>query len=1660
MDGIQVSCEGCSKRYKIAPEKIGPKLKCPACGASLRHTMPPAEHIAVAEVVSEESVVPAVVEDAIPEAADPFGELDLSAVPEASIPQFAGPTRSDPLPQPQVSKAPGTKQDAHVTDVEKLLSDANRNTGPWQHGRYLVVQGSQRLPQRCIRSDGRGEIEVREDVKYLSLPLRIVHVIAAVLMGVVGVFLVSVLTQSAVEHQTVRFYMTRTRYWIREAAKWTVTALAIIGTVVAIFCMFKISMHFAYYEKPLVARGQPAAPTAAEALPTVYPITLLITFGMVLFSGLVMPWIRPIWVHRIEPDSGRIWLTGPCRRFRNRFSELGGSSRPPLHTVFQQLLIAGLTVLVVACFTAKTAYEKFTALSNSKQMLISSDQAFDLNSSPTPNFQPPPKAKPWREFFRIDAKLGVAQDEPGFADRLIVIYPSRPAEKSRAAIFLTPPGGTLLTGSTLTEPSEAMLDLVRHGFVIVMYECDGYLDANSERLSALPAAAQKYSQSMAGLINGRNAISYATSTLPGIDPKRFYTVGHSSAGRQALMLAAHDDRISICGSIAGVCNSNHMVNTLDTKILNRVIPGCKSWLRRISPATHAARIKCPSYFVHSINDEIVRIQHSTTMVDLLRKGDVFVETLNLETDDHYQETAQIGYQSFARWLTSMQRVVSSLGTVEKEIGRDKIKQLAANDRAKLDRISPPQTDFPNADSDAVTVHRLRSESRDAAIDWDTHQIVLTNDYAGFATYSLENQLESNVWEPKFIQSTNGPPISMVIKSFDGHRTLFTIAEGDVANQTWKIHAHHLETNEPMPTIEIPGLVDQSPKILAAFDNPEDTRLFFMTRNDKNRRQPYGVDLTTTKTMQANSAASGLPIRDHRWFRWGVKSYFYPLDYSTELIKQSEDYRLEEPVESFDSFVDRNVVSLQLVGNQTDKWFLQGPGVQEYLSSESFEDHFKEDRKLPIGIPIAKYRVFVHLDESQLRFTDFDSGDMVGTIQLPDQVIELNVPTTEVSGNVNDKLPRCLEIGTDPDASHLIVVLRDSILTANLDQLGLKTRAGVQWPVRPFTDPIGSGESIAISLSTKESVSSVMVDASAIEFDHDENTLRFVVPTNLTGPRTIRITIGEGENAVSRDYLATIKDPSFECPIPQASVAANKAGTATVVWSGGSGQPITSKIAILPLSNDLDVDTKPKGFGPVLDLPGRISEVGVGNSSVWAILTYVDPNLLNKVSRVDPLRNDEPQNQNVLIKLEIKGDRLTPTAFRTVPRSLTSLRLFGDRVIAVSPKATKNPDRGIGFQMSLRLDAQSLKEMSPAVITHCADGRPLVGVNEFVWDGIVYNAANPKNRYVREFCLSHDLPKDSVGQKNLGATLLNSTYLFPPVSVDAVGGARPATDPKIEVLRSNRGANTSTESHIEIRITSPYRQANPITLNAHIEPDPYSKSSVVCDQSLVMRSGKHVYVFGLDEDAKSTLHAPPTIRWLNPTMVASKTLELRYQDASADMLELEIRHALWGNKIASRMADNRKSLMRVDSNDGRFKVDFSSMYKELVLHLIQASKPDARQISDEFRDLSSKTLKRNLRAGSGIKTRSKEEIDTMKRQAEKAVHQKRLSTYTKLAVAACARLSGKRVSSIPIPVNVVVTSKQGDAPHSVFTHQLIVLVPKSVFTKGFLTAYQPTKSARK
>jgi len=280
--------------------------------------------------------------------------------------------------------------------------------------------------------------------------------------------------------------------------------------------------------------------------------------------------------------------------------------------------------------------------------------------APLATFPPLGPAKPVEPGVVVHSVSLAHGDQAG---RIWIYLPEEMPAKPIPCIFIAPAGVPPFIGNGFG----ADLDRQKHpehlpyahaGFAVVAYDVDGEV-ANMDDVTyeQVQTAATAFKNAEAGVLNARHAIDYVLKMVPGIDPKRLYSVGHSSAGRIALLVAESDPRIAACVAYAPVTDPELRVqqNARDAgQYLESNLGGFRDFLERSSPVKQMGRLHCPTFLFHADDDSVISIAETESFVEALKKTNPRVTFVRAERGDHYDSMIDEGVPQAIRWLRDLQ----------------------------------------------------------------------------------------------------------------------------------------------------------------------------------------------------------------------------------------------------------------------------------------------------------------------------------------------------------------------------------------------------------------------------------------------------------------------------------------------------------------------------------------------------------------------------------------------------------------------------------------------------------------------------------------------------------------------------------------------------------------------------------------------------------------------------------------------------------------------------------------------------------------------------------------------------------------------------------------------------------------------------------------------
>ena len=234
------------------------------------------------------------------------------------------------------------------------------------------------------------------------------------------------------------------------------------------------------------------------------------------------------------------------------------------------------------------------------------------------------------------------------------------APGSIPCVLLAPAGTNMLHGNPLDagDYHDEALPYSEAGMAVVCYSLDGEMtaeptDGDQAYGLALATAYRQFTAAKAGVVNGRNALEFALTRMPQVDPKRIYTAGHSSAATVSLLMAANEDRLAGAIAYAPVTDLNIRIGEIaDEPSVRSILPGIRTYLRTGSPITYADRFKCPLFVFHARDDSNEPFQNTEAFVTKLKESTAKVDFAVVNSGDHYDSMIQAGIPQAIQWIRS------------------------------------------------------------------------------------------------------------------------------------------------------------------------------------------------------------------------------------------------------------------------------------------------------------------------------------------------------------------------------------------------------------------------------------------------------------------------------------------------------------------------------------------------------------------------------------------------------------------------------------------------------------------------------------------------------------------------------------------------------------------------------------------------------------------------------------------------------------------------------------------------------------------------------------------------------------------------------------------------------------------------------------------------
>jgi dipeptidyl aminopeptidase/acylaminoacyl peptidase len=297
----------------------------------------------------------------------------------------------------------------------------------------------------------------------------------------------------------------------------------------------------------------------------------------------------------------------------------------------------------------------------SRQSAETPSSAASLTPSKALSYAPLATFPPLGPATRVEKGVMVHQVMLG-ATRVWIYLPEKAPAAAMPVVFIAPAGVPPFVGNGFgpdldRQRSPEHLPYVHAGFAVVAYDTAGELPNGDEpSYEQVQAAATAFRDAEAGVVNARHAIDYVLKMVPGVDPKRLYSAGHSSAGRISLLLAESDPRIAACVAYAPVTNPDQRAREIApeaAQYLEANVSGFGEFLKRTSPSRNIGQLRCPTFLYHAADDTRISVLETEEFVESLKKTNPRVTFVRGASGDHYDSMIEEGMPKAIAWLRGL-----------------------------------------------------------------------------------------------------------------------------------------------------------------------------------------------------------------------------------------------------------------------------------------------------------------------------------------------------------------------------------------------------------------------------------------------------------------------------------------------------------------------------------------------------------------------------------------------------------------------------------------------------------------------------------------------------------------------------------------------------------------------------------------------------------------------------------------------------------------------------------------------------------------------------------------------------------------------------------------------------------------------------------------------
>lgn len=286
------------------------------------------------------------------------------------------------------------------------------------------------------------------------------------------------------------------------------------------------------------------------------------------------------------------------------------------------------------------------------------DEVVELLLAPPNRLATSVKQAPDASFKTVESgvsRANVIVQLPNGGSMALWVYQPDPLPSGKVpCVFIAPAGTRLVHGKQLGPgDQDEHIPWVKAGFAVVAYELSGDPGSDDATNVQMKAAAEEFRQAKSGLTNARVAMAYAKEKLSFVDPRRFYTAGHSSAGTMAMYVAVMDPQVSAVAAFMPAVDVRAWLGPQGINVIqqSKIVPNAGEYVTRISPTTYIDRISQPVFLAYVGNDDPGITKPAEKFCQEMREKGKDITTLRIPTGDHYNSMIDDALPMAVDWLT-------------------------------------------------------------------------------------------------------------------------------------------------------------------------------------------------------------------------------------------------------------------------------------------------------------------------------------------------------------------------------------------------------------------------------------------------------------------------------------------------------------------------------------------------------------------------------------------------------------------------------------------------------------------------------------------------------------------------------------------------------------------------------------------------------------------------------------------------------------------------------------------------------------------------------------------------------------------------------------------------------------------------------------------------